>query len=706
MTKAATCFLLVLVACHDARAQVPPRFTSQHIIQFADGTDAVRKLLSADPSLRELVSGKFSIAREDLNDDGSREMILMAQDSTNCGSGGCAFAVLELRGGKIATILSRYVAGTLAVTNEKVGAYRALAAVDASGTIVMGDDRRQLVYPMAVAQAAPPRQATSPAPGAESVCGAQPSCRENLEFAATITDFRAILENTNSKTLTVRISFRNKLRRPLVLGYVSRSGIAVDDRGNRYTPSGERAIQGIGEIVGNSADAKFVLQPDESSDARFELTWNTSGREIFGLSFQLDLAIREIAPLPGSQIQLGKEYALHFDRLGNNAPSRTAAVPRPGDDAGRSPVAPPVAAPPASAPQVDACRGKPRGSCVSTGLFVAETAGVITSFANTGHSHVIQANVVFTNLTNQPLVLGYVVRSGVITDTYGGRYTEGSVPHDGARGMGIVQRNDADPQFVLSPRASSNAAFVFTRGRPGDLRDPLGDTFNMDLTISHLEVLPSRQIRTVREYSVGFTELTASPMGSRTSAATSAPTAGGALPQADACGGKAHCYAAGTFSAEITGVQSFANTNHTHILEAKVLFRNLTDQRINLAYVVRSGVITDNYGGRYIEGSTQHDGARGIGLVQGTEVDPQFALNPGASGTASFVFARSRPGDLRDPLGTAFNFDVLIAQVEELPSRQIRTVRDYAVTIPNATASGGGARSVLENILKALPKKD
>ena len=46
-----------------------------------------------------------------------------------------------------------------------------------------------------------------------------------------------------------------------------------------------------------------------------------------------------------------------------------------------------------------------------------------------------------------------------------------------------------------------------------------------------------------------------------------------------------------------------------------------------------------------------------------------------------------------------------IAQLEMLPSQQIRSVREYAVSLPNLTASGGGAKSILENILKSVPKK-
>ena len=716
MTKTVT-FLLCLVAIsHDMRAQAPIQFTAQHTIQFAAGTDQVRKLLSANPSLRDIVAGNFSIAREDLNDDGSKEMILIAQDSMWCGSGGCSFVVLELRGGKIATILSGNVAGTLVVTNEKIGQYRALATVDDKGAIFLGDRPgtplfgKQLVYPMNVAQAALTRQPAPQTLSAPPVCASQ-ACTENLEFAATITDFRAILENTNSKTLTVRMSFRNKLNRPLVLGYVSRSGIAADERGNRYVPSGERAVQGIGEIVGNSADSKFVLQPGESSDGRFEFTWNTSGQEIFGLTFQLDLAIREIVQMPGNQIRLGREYALHFDRLGNNPPSRTAVASRPTDDAARSPVTPPAPVPPVPLPQVDACRDRPRGVCVISGPFMAEITGMTPSFAMYNNLHMLQAKVRFRNLTNQPLILAYVAESAVIVDNYGGRYKILNTAFgDGAKGIGTVRSNQADPQFALAPGASGDAVFTLSRKRNSDKSDPMGATFSFDLAIAQLEVLPSQQIRTTRDYSVGFTGLSTSAVsGTATSASGPAPlTTGAAPPQVDACAGKPRCYPAGPFVAEITGMTpSFAMNNNLHMLQAKVRFRNLTNQRLILAYVAESAVIVDNYGGRYtILNTAFGDGAKGIGTVRSNQADPQFALGPGASGDAVFTLSRKRNTDKSDPMGATFSFDLAIAQLELLPSQQIRTVREYAVSLPNLTVSGGGARSILDNILKGLPKKD
>jgi hypothetical protein len=81
-------------------------------------------------------------------------------------------------------------------------------------------------------------------------------------------------------------------------------------------------------------------------------------------------------------------------------------------------------------------------------------------------------------------------------------------------------------------------------------------------------------------------------------------------------------------------------------------------------------------------------------------------LSSGGSSNASFVLARRHEAnDARDPIGTAFNFDVSIAQLEVLPSQQINTVRESAVTFSNLTASGGKAADVFNKILQGVVKK-
>ncbi len=343
-------------------------------------------------------------------------------------------------------------------------------------------------------------------------CGALTTCSETGTFIAAITDFRPVVMNTNNKSLTFRLSFRNKLNRPLILGYVAGSAVGVDDKGNRYMPYGDQAIRGIGQIAGNNVDTKFTLQPGEASEARFELSWRNSSQAIFGLNFELDLTIREIEALQANQFQLGREHAMHFTGLSANANAAVTAAPAAGAPVAAAATSPapapaspaPAAAPAAApAPLVDICAGK--AGCYSTGVFLAEIAGLTPS--QVGRYHMLDVRVRFRNLTNDRIILGYNAGSSAVTDNYGARY----VPKDeGTRGIGLVQAGRADPQFVLNPGASGNVTFQLYRVRYQD--SPVGASYNFDVTIAHLEVLASQQIRTVRDYSVSFTDIGASAM--------------------------------------------------------------------------------------------------------------------------------------------------------------------------------------------------
>jgi hypothetical protein len=233
------------------------------------------------------------------------------------------------------------------------------------------------------------------------------------------------------------------------------------------------------------------------------------------------------------------------------------------------------------------------------------------------------------------------------------------------------------------------------------------------MTIAQLEVLPSQQIRPLRNYSVGFTGLgnTVVPAGSSPGAqATGQPpvtgdAASSAAPQVDACSGKPRCYSAGPFVVEVTGVTPSQDVYSHHMLQVNVRFRNLMSQPIILAYVAGSGVVADNNGKRYQEmGGTT--GAKGIGTVKGDQADPQFVLGPNASSNASFLLARSHaPNDPRDPIGATFGFDMTIAQLEVLSSQQIHAVREYAGTFSNLTATGGKVGDVLNKIFQGVVKK-
>ena len=65
------------------------------------------------------------------------------------------------------------------------------------------------------------------------VCNGAPGCTEVNSFAATLGDFRTSTAS-GYRIVTANVRFQNKLARPIILGYLSGSGVAIDDRGNRF----------------------------------------------------------------------------------------------------------------------------------------------------------------------------------------------------------------------------------------------------------------------------------------------------------------------------------------------------------------------------------------------------------------------------------------------------------------------------------------
>lgn len=363
--------------------------------------------------------------------------------------------------------------------------------------------------------------AASAAVAQAPACASKTSCYETASFVATVTDFRTSVAG-RYRVVTTTMRFQNKLKRPLILGYVPRSGIATDDRGNRYQ-IGADGVRGIGTISGGALDVKFSLQPGEASDARFEFAW-APGNEIFGTSYEVELAVREIDPVSASQYTLGKEHALRFTGFGAAAATvASAGVVAPAPPAvttvavasspGASTAAPaPAPMPPAVEPPANPCGDSPR--CYGAGPFVAQVSHLEGSMVG-GRHHVLRASVKFTNLSTQPIILAYHTGSSSVIDNYGNRYYWGRPgTHDvSASGIGIVEGARADPQFILRPGDSREAVFQVIRYNVGN--NPIGTGYSYDLVIDQLEPLPSGQIRSLRNYSVGFHDLAMTGSGVR-----------------------------------------------------------------------------------------------------------------------------------------------------------------------------------------------
>lgn len=366
--------------------------------------------------------------------------------------------------------------------------------------------------PVASASAAQPKATAAAARTARTpaVCAGDPLCTEVNDFATTVTDFRTSQQG-RYKVITANLRFQNKLDHPLILGYVSGSGIATDDQGNRYSTYNDSVIRGIGVITSRNVDPKFVLQPGETSDARIELVWKFT-QAVFGTNFLMEMTVREIDPIQGDQYRLGSEHALQFRGLTNNVAAAihsagaTTAVPS------TTPVSAASANEEPAAPVVsNACANLPR--CFGAGPFTAEVTGVNVT-QNDGRRHsIIRLNIRFHNVSGEPIILGYVSGSSIATDNQGTRYGWGvSGTHDtSVQGMPILEGRSYDTQFVLRPGESRNAAFTVYRKLDNSI---LGTSYTYDVTIAQLRILENGvQVTKVRDYALNFQNLTATAGG-------------------------------------------------------------------------------------------------------------------------------------------------------------------------------------------------
>lgn len=313
-------------------------------------------------------------------------------------------------------------------------------------------------------------------------CAAGASCVETRSFVATVTALRSSKQGSK-RVLTATVHFVNKTAKPLTIGYVSESGVALDELGNRYEVGGSGAVRAIGEVSGTSFDPKFTLPPGEGSDARFELTWEP-GKAKTGESYELDLAIREITPASGDQFKLGAEHALHFASLGEKAAAKPAA---------------------ATAAPVDPCGGSPR--CYNAGAFIAEVMQVqATAMVKGVRHHSVAFNIRFRNISDRPVILAYRSASSAGLDNFGNGFTWGRPgTHDtSVKGIGIVTGRSADTQFQLAPGQARNATFNLTRFNAAP---PIGERWNYDVVIEEIEIQPGQMVKSVRQNSLNFSNL-------------------------------------------------------------------------------------------------------------------------------------------------------------------------------------------------------
>jgi hypothetical protein len=194
-------------------------------------------------------------------------------------------------------------------------------------------------------------------------------------------------------------------------------------------------------------------------------------------------------------------------------------------------------------------------------------------------------------------------------------------------------------------------------------------------------------------------------------AAAPAASTPAAVPQKDPCGGSARCYNAGTFIAEVmqvSGTAMTAGARHQSVA-INIRFRNISATPIILAYRSASSAALDNFGNGYTWGrpGTHDTSVKGIGMVAGRSVDTQFSLTPGQSRNATFNIIRFNAAP---PIGNAWNYDVVIDEIEVLPGQVVRSARQNSLSFANLSAGtftgSTGATAALADTVSGSPPAD
>jgi hypothetical protein len=161
-------------------------------------------------------------------------------------------------------------------------------------------------------------------------------------------------------------------------------------------------------------------------------------------------------------------------------------------------------------------------------------------------------------------------------------------------------------------------------------------------------------------------------------------TAGAAT---DACAGKRSCDSTKLFSAEIVQLTGSVIGGRHHLVRMNIRFHNLTNHPITLAYVTGSSMSVDNLGNTYGWGrpSTHDVSTQGIGIVEGRKADTQFQLDPGESREA--VFSVIRYNSARSQLGTSFNYNTTIAELQK-QGTAVNVVKQYSLRFPHLPGRG------------------
>ena len=333
------------------------------------------------------------------------------------------------------------------------------------------------------------------------------------------------------------------------------------------------------------------------------------------------------------------------------------------------------------------CAAKPGCSEIPQMALAIEDFRITTA----GTSRYAAVTLRVTNRSANPLTIGYVSGSGLVTDDRGNRYTlSGPI-----RGMGEVNNSTFDPKFTLQPGESRDARFEFAWGQRQN--QIFGTQFSLDLATRDILPAGADQFQLGQERAWRFTGLRDMGDGgvAAAPAPVSKPAAGGSQPirtAADPCGVDSRCYFAGPFAAHVTQVTSSKGGGGYQFVKLNVKFTNLTAEPLILCYASRTAAGSDDRGNRF--GVREGAGVRGIGTCTAGTADPQFSLQPNQSREASFEYQTGIYGNT--VLGTVWTAGFTATELELLAGNQVRSKNEYLVTFKDLTAGGAGAATPVQ----------
>lgn len=150
-----------------------------------------------------------------------------------------------------------------------------------------------------------------------------------------------------------------------------------------------------------------------------------------------------------------------------------------------------------------------------------------------------------------------------------------------------------------------------------------------------------------------------------------------------------NCFNAGPFAAAVSQM-TMSQQGYWHIIRMEIQFHNATNQPIALAYHDGSMEMVDELGNAYQGAGGNPGELQGMGIDRGAQTDSQFVLGPGQTSSAMFTVARARNNT--QAIGTSFNYNFTIDELQAQNGAQAIVARQYNLNFPNlAPGSAGGA---------------